>query len=76
MGLTCVNLLRFVVYLYLGVYIRIQLSRISPQLSQFVILYAVKVCVNCLHPFLCWRINLSPKNSVCPSDTVAELSMV
>lgn len=33
------------------------------------ILYVVKVSVNCLHPLLCWCINLKPKNSECPSCT-------
>lgn len=32
-----------------------------------------KCSVNCSHPFLCWRINLKPKNNICPSSTGAGL---
>lgn len=32
-----------------------------------VIHFVIKLLLNCLHPFLCWRFNLLSKNSVCPS---------
>lgn len=35
--------------------------------SAIVELFVSKVRVNCSHPFLCWCINLMPKNSGCPS---------